>query len=52
MIQQLTLRPLSSQWRHDLWEAALHETCMLQSYNGFSGVAAVPLGECLPVGLL
>jgi hypothetical protein len=25
---------------------------MLESYNGFSGVATVPLGECLPVGLL
>jgi len=25
---------------------------MLESYNGFSGVATVPLGERLPVGLL
>jgi hypothetical protein len=25
---------------------------MLESYNGSSGVATVPLGECLPVGIL
>jgi hypothetical protein len=35
-----------------LWEAALYNICMLKSHNGLSGVATVPLGECLPVNLL